>query len=63
MKIKCFFGHKWKCINIFPYMDISFGARIPSIYYTLICNCCGKIKSKYIYGCCLTQNDCDKLHN
>ena len=50
-KLKCWLlGHKYKCIEIHAYNDISYGGRVPSISFTRICQKCGKIHSGHVYG-------------
>ena len=51
MGIACFFGHKWKVLNIINYLDISWDDGCSSNKGTMICERCKKMKTYTNYGC------------
>lgn len=58
MNIKCFFGHDFKVIKIWNYLDVSFselGVPRYIIYYQ--CRRCGKIKQSCSYAGKLHMED------
>lgn len=54
-------GHKWKCLEIVPFVDSPYGLRTPSIFYTRKCLRCSRVKEDTIYGTKLGPNDKDLL--
>lgn len=55
-RILCFIaGHKWKCVDLRPYLDTSYGGKVKSISFTRICLRCGKIHNDIKYNCGITD--------
>ena len=43
-------GHKWKYTHVDYYLDMSYGASIPSYTSRKRCESCGKIKIDHVWG-------------
>jgi hypothetical protein len=50
-RIACVFGvHSYKCVNVFHYVDTSWGNRAESTCATYLCRTCKNVKMKDFYG-------------
>lgn len=50
MNVRCILGHKWRLYSARTYMDISYGDRVPSTTWDIVCDNCAKTKKKIEYG-------------
>lgn len=47
----CFiFWHQWRCVNVFHYIDASWGTEAPSTTATYVCTKCNATKTKDFYS-------------
>lgn len=42
--------HAWRCVNVWTYVDVSYGGKAPSACITLVCKC-GDVTTKHLYAC------------
>ena len=50
-KLLCFFGnHTYELLSVHHYYDTSWGGNAQSTNVTRMCKCCGKLKTKDMYG-------------